>query len=72
VRSALSKAQEHRFESIGFPLIGAGTGGGSPDQVERMIHDEIERSGYTGRAVIVRYAKKRREQVADGNGEQAL
>jgi O-acetyl-ADP-ribose deacetylase len=58
VRSAISKANEHGFESLGFPLIGAGTGGGSPDKVEGMIREEIERSGYTGRAVIVRYTKK--------------
>lgn len=64
VRSAISKAQEHRFESIGFPLIGAGTGGGSPDKVETMIREEIQLFGYTGRAVIVRYSKKRREQAA--------
>jgi O-acetyl-ADP-ribose deacetylase len=67
VRSAISKAQEHGFKSIGFPLIGAGTGGGSPDKVEGMIREEIERSGYTGHAVIVRYAKKRREQAASSN-----
>jgi O-acetyl-ADP-ribose deacetylase len=58
VRSALSKAIKHGFESVGFPLIGAGTGGGSPDQVEGMIREEIERSEYTGRAVIVRYKKR--------------
>jgi O-acetyl-ADP-ribose deacetylase len=59
VRSAIAKAEEHGFESLGFPLIGAGTGGGSPDQVEGMIREEIEQSGYTGRSVIVRYTKKR-------------
>lgn len=59
VRSAISKAEEHGFESLGFPLIGAGTGGGSPDQVEGMIREEIEQTGYTGLAVIVRYTKKR-------------
>ena len=57
VRSALAKAQEHGFESIGFPLIGAGTGGGSPDKVEGMIREVIECSGYGGGAVIVRYGK---------------
>jgi O-acetyl-ADP-ribose deacetylase len=62
VRSAISKAEEHGFESLGFPLIGAGTGGGSPDKVEGMIHEEIEQSGYTGRAVIVRYTRKMREK----------
>ena len=55
VRSALARVQEHGFESVAFPLIGAGTGGGSPQQVEALIHEEIERSGYPGRALIVRY-----------------
>jgi O-acetyl-ADP-ribose deacetylase len=55
VRSALARVQEHGFESVAFPLIGAGTGGGSPDHVEAMLHEEIERSGYPGRALIVRY-----------------
>lgn len=58
VRSALSRAKEHRFDSIAFPLIGAGTGGGSQDEVEAMIHDEIERSDYPGRAVIVRFIRQ--------------
>jgi len=59
VRSALSKAKEHGFGSIGFPLIGAGTGGGSQEEVEAMIHDEIDRSDYSGRAVIVRFTQGR-------------
>ena len=55
VRSALARVQEHGFESVAFPLIGAGTGGGSPDHVEALLHEEIERFGYSGRALIVRY-----------------
>ncbi len=55
VRSALARVQEHGFESVAFPLIGAGTGGGSPDHVEALLHEEIEHSGYPGRALIVRY-----------------
>jgi O-acetyl-ADP-ribose deacetylase len=58
VRSALARVQEHGFESVAFPLIGAGTGGGSAQQVEAWIHEEIERSGYRGRALIVRYASE--------------
>lgn len=57
VKSAIAKAEELGFDSIGFPLIGAGTGGGRPDEIEHMIHQEIEQSGYKGRAVIVRYVK---------------
>ena len=56
VRSALLKADEHGFRSVGMPLIGAGTGGGSPEAVEAMIHEEVEQSGYDGRVVIVRYS----------------
>jgi O-acetyl-ADP-ribose deacetylase (regulator of RNase III) len=64
VRSAVAKAEEHGFESLALPLIGAGTGGGSPDQIEGMIREEIERSGYTGRAVIVRYTERKSEPSA--------
>ncbi len=55
VASALEKAIEHDFSSIGFPLIGAGTGGGSPEAIKEMIEEEIERSAYRGRTVIVSY-----------------
>lgn len=54
-RSAIEKAKELSCKSIGFPLIGAGTGGGSPDQVEKMISEEIQKSNYEGRALIVRF-----------------
>ncbi|MDF1659529.1 MAG: macro domain-containing protein [Verrucomicrobiales bacterium] len=57
VAAALEKAGEQDFTSIGFPLIGAGTGGGSPEDIKRMIAEEIENSGYQGRAVIVSYGK---------------
>jgi O-acetyl-ADP-ribose deacetylase (regulator of RNase III) len=63
VRSAISLAEKQGFGSIGFPLIGAGTGGGSEDRVEAMIHEEIERSFYAGRAVIVRYSKNGIQQT---------
>ena len=70
VKSALAKAEEHGFKSIGFPLIGAGTGGGSPDKVEKIISEEIENSGYTGRAVIVRYNPNSRRSSVDMNVRQ--
>jgi len=67
VKAALAKAEEHGFKSIGFPLIGAGTGGGSPDNVERIISEEIENSDYTGRVVIVRYKPNNRGQAVPPN-----
>lgn len=54
-RSAIAKAKEFGFTSIGFPLIGAGTGGGSPECVEVMMSEEIQTSGFDGRVVVVRY-----------------
>jgi len=59
IRSALAEAEKHGYRSIAFPLIGAGTGGGSPNKVESMICDEIERADYEGEAVVVRYAPNR-------------
>ena len=57
VRSALRLAQEHGFRSIALPLIGAGTGGGRADVVLTMMKEEVLRSDYDGRVVIVRYRK---------------
>ena len=56
-RSAMRIAKEHGFKSIAFPLIGAGTGGGSVDQVEKLMTDQLGVEEYDGRVVIVRYKK---------------
>ena len=56
-RSAMRIAKEHGFKSIAFPLIGAGTGGGSVDQVEKLMTDQLGVEEYDGRVVIVRYRK---------------
>lgn len=53
VRNALAVAGGHHFSSIAFPLIGAGTGGLHPDDVRSMMIDEISRSTYNGRVVVV-------------------
>lgn len=55
VRNAMALVQEGGFVSVAFPLIGAGTGGGSPEQIEAMIREELESIDYDGRVVIVRY-----------------
>lgn len=54
-RSALRLATEQGFGSIAFPLIGAGTGGGSPDEVERMMLDQLGREPFAGRVLLVRF-----------------
>jgi len=43
--------------SIAFPLIGAGTGGRSIDQVEKLMIDQLGMEEYAGRIIVVRYKK---------------
>lgn len=57
VRSALRLANERGWASIAFPLIGAGTGGGSEDEVLRLMQDELSKLDYSGRVVLVRFGK---------------
>lgn len=57
VVSAIEKIRESGFESVAFPLIGAGTGGGSAEEIEGLICEEVERSGFKGKVVVVRYQK---------------
>lgn len=55
VRSALQQADRFGFRSLGFPLIGAGTGGFPKERVEKMIVEEIERSDYPGQCRLVKF-----------------
>ena len=57
VRNAVDLAAEHGFQSIAFPLIGAGTGGGSPDKVVSLIEDELGNCTFDGLARIVRFRR---------------
>lgn len=60
VASALQLASEHQFRSIAFPLIGAGTGGGSPDHVIEIMRDELGKRSFDGEVRIVRFVPLRR------------
>ncbi|MCA9115338.1 MAG: macro domain-containing protein [Planctomycetaceae bacterium] len=42
VRNALAVATEHGFPSIAFPLIGAGSGGFSPQRAQALMLEELE------------------------------
>ena len=57
VRNALRVAQEHHYNSIALPLIGSGTGGLSPATAEKLIAEEVERSSYAGRVIMVRHRR---------------
>ena len=58
VRNAMELVKQHRFASVAFPLIGAGTGGGSEDKVAAMMQSELERIDYEGRVNVVRFRKR--------------
>jgi len=55
VRSALGIAREKGYQSIAFPLIGAGTGGYPPEKVLEIMRDEAGKSEYDGEIRIVRF-----------------
>lgn len=58
VRNAIALAAEHGFRSIAFPLIGAGTGRGRPEQVLAIMQDELGSLAYDGEVRIVRFKKR--------------
>lgn len=56
-RNAVALAAEHNFQSIAFPLIGAGTGGGSAGSVLSMMQDELSHCDFNGLIHIVRFRR---------------
>lgn len=43
VRNAIQLAQQKRFQSIAFPLIGAGSGGFNQEQAKSLMLDELSK-----------------------------
>lgn len=59
VRNALALAAQQGFRSLAFPLIGAGTSGGSPERIEEIMEDEFRKSMFSGEVFLVRYKQSR-------------
>lgn len=57
VRSALAIARSRGFRSIAFPLIGAGTGGLSPERVLAIMQEELRSVEYDGEVRLVRFRR---------------
>lgn len=55
VRNAMQIATDHKFRSIAFPLIGAGSGGGKAERVLAWMQDELSHIDYVGDVRIVRF-----------------
>jgi O-acetyl-ADP-ribose deacetylase (regulator of RNase III) len=59
VRSAMRIVREQQFRSVAFPLIGAGSGGGSPERILGFMCDELSGIPFEGEVYVVRFAKNR-------------
>ncbi len=57
VKNAIALANEHSFNSIAFPLIGAGTGGGKVEKTLKLMHQALVECEFSGDVVIVKYLK---------------
>ena len=59
VRSAMHIVTEQEFCSVAFPLIGAGSGGGSPERIQGFITEELSAIPFTGEVYVVSYSNNR-------------
>lgn len=57
VRNALEIARRQGYRSIAFPLIGAGTGGFSPEYTLQIMQDEARQTRYDGEVTFVRFRR---------------
>ncbi len=64
VRNAMAIANGKGYRSLAFPLIGAGTGGGSPAKVLEIMCDELRTIEFDGEVRVVRYVEDVQPGVA--------
>lgn len=64
VRNALRLAHEKGFQSIAFPLIGAGSGGFNQEQAKNLMLDELRRLDVPMTIKVVVFKKTKKSQVA--------
>lgn len=57
VRSAMAIVKSRGYRSVALPLVGAGTGGGSPEWVLDLIRDELRSIEYDGEVRIVLFRR---------------
>ncbi|MCI5222123.1 MAG: Appr-1-p processing protein [Candidatus Electrothrix sp. AR4] len=55
VRNAMHLVADAGYCSVAFPLIGAGTGGGSAEEVLGLMEDELAQIDFAGEVCLVRY-----------------
>lgn len=57
VRNALAIACQRGYRSIAFPLIGAGTGGFSPERALEIMQEEVGKFDFNGEVIFVRFRR---------------
>lgn len=57
VASAMNLASLHSFGSVAFPIIGAGTGGYSPEDALQVMLDAFARIESSATVIVVRYRR---------------
>jgi O-acetyl-ADP-ribose deacetylase (regulator of RNase III) len=57
VRNAMRMVSQMDFASVALPLIGAGSGGGSAEEVQAFMLDELSRIVFEGSVYIVRFRR---------------
>ena len=50
--------EDQKINSVAFPLIGAGTGGIRKELVIKFMSEEISKSDFKGKVILVLYKKK--------------
>jgi O-acetyl-ADP-ribose deacetylase (regulator of RNase III) len=72
VRSAMRIATEQQFRSLAVPLIGAGSGGGSPERIQAFITEELSAISFGGEIYVVRYATSESPRRDGSRSERLL
>ena len=62
VRNAVLLAEQHHFTSMAFPLIGAGSGGFSPEAALTLMKDELSTLNAPIKTLIVLYERTAAER----------
>jgi len=60
VRNAMDLAHEHGFQSIAFPVIGAGSGGFNQERAKEIMLDELQVLDSQMEVTVVVYKRQRR------------
>ena len=60
VRNAMALAQEKSFQSIAFPLIGAGSGGFNQERAQAIMEDELGKMESPLKVRLVVFGKRQR------------